>query len=197
MTKPNLTQEFERKNSALYTSIKQQQIKRQVPRITMIYTLCRACQLAPDHKSILAVWITHYTASTKIGHQNVQLQYCTWQKENETLKKNQIHMHNKAQLFKALNLQSFGCWMEVIIHRCGPGRRRQGLNMVDLLRSSRRPRKVVDKPKVYLRNIHSNSSVALQSGKDHQWKTIIYNLLGCRTSVSPKQYWEHPLQKRD
>jgi len=76
-------------------------------------------------------------------------------------------MHNKAQLFEARNLQSFGCWMEVTIHRCGLGRRRQGLNIVDLSRSRRRPRNVVDKPKVNLWNIHSSSSVVLHSGNDH------------------------------
>ena len=76
-------------------------------------------------------------------------------------------MHNKAQLFEARNLQSFGCWMEVTIHSCGLGRRRQGLNIVDLSRSRRRPRNVVDKPKVNLWNIHSSSSVVLHSGNDH------------------------------
>lgn len=38
---------------------------------------------------------------------------------------------------------------------------------MDLSRSSRRPRNVVDKPKVYLRNIQSTSSVVLQSSKGH------------------------------
>jgi len=143
-----------------------------------MYTLYRACQLAPNYKLFKPSSRNNTLyGSSKLQNQNVQLQYCTWQKGRKKKRRNikePIHMHNKAQLFKSLDLRALGCWYgEGRSHLCGLGRRRQGLNNVDLSRSRRRPRNVVDKPKVYLRNIHGTSSVLLQSGKGHYWRCTI------------------------
>ena len=139
----------------------------------MMYTLYRACQLAPDYKLFKPSSLNNTLyGSSKLQNQNVQLQYCTWQKEKET-SKNQYTLHNKAHLFKSLDLRAFGCWYGGHSHLCGLGRRNQGLNNADLSRSSRRPRNVVDKPKVYLQNIHSTSSVSVQSGKGHYRRCTI------------------------
>jgi hypothetical protein len=62
---------------------------------------------------------------------------------------------------------------EGCIHLCGHGRHRQELNNVDLSRSSRKPWNVVNKPKVYLRNIHNTSSVSLLSRKDNYRRCTI------------------------
>lgn len=90
-----------------------------------------------------------------------------WQKGKRNIKE-PIHMHNKTELFKSLDLRAFVCWYgEGRSHPCGLGRHRQGLNNVDMSRSSMRPRNIVHRPKVYPRNIHITGSVCLESAEGH------------------------------
>lgn len=141
--------------------------KNQVIRITTMYTLHRACQLAPDYK-LLKPSSLNNTLYGKAQSFRTRM-YSSNTIRGKTKKKHQrINMHNKSSIVRSSEFTII--WLldgEGRIHCCGPGRRRQGFNIVDLSRSSRRPRNVVDKPKVYLRNIHNSGSVVLQSGKGH------------------------------